>query len=512
MHFTGLGNLEEVPGSGLMGSAWATAGIKETLAETREQEEEPLATSELETDRPEASGGDRWGPDLVKLYFREIGQVPLLTAEQEVELGRRIEEEEARLSRALFNLPFVARDVLALAERLRQDHQPFSDLCRSNQVPGEIERDASRARRIGAALGALRRVTKETARLERAAQRVRSKARRERILARLGRNCEEIARRLEALNLAQSLMEGLATKARTYGQRVTELEERIAQGLNGAKPSHSTLQGQLRQLEAEVGVPRRVFKDLLAEMEAGERQVREAKKAFIEANFRLVVSIAKRYVNDEMPLLDRIQEGNIGLMKAVDRFDYRRGFKFSTYATWWIRQTITRGIADRARTIRLPVHRQEALQRIQRTSRALGQKLGREPTRNELAQCTGVPLQNMETLLKFATRPLSLETPVGEDSDLGDFLEDPATGSPVDDVQSQELAEEVERTLAAALTPKEAEIVRLRFGIGVDTALTLEEIGAAYGVTRERIRQVEGMALKKLSRRQYRERLAGFAG
>lgn len=511
MHFTGLGNLEEVPGSGLAGSAWATAGIKENLREAPDQEEASAAWSEREPGHTEASREDRQGTDVVKLYLREIGQVPLLTAKQEVELGRRIEEGEARLSRALFNLPFVAREVLAMAERLRQEDQPLSNLCRSNQAPGEIERDASRARWIGAALGALRRVTKETIRLERAVHRVRSKARRERILARLGRNCEEIAQRLEALNLTQSLMETLATKARTFGDRLAGLEKQLTQRRNGAEPSQSTLKRQLRQLEAEVGVPRRVFKGLLAEMEAGERQVREAKRAFIEANFRLVVSIAKRYVYDEMPLLDRIQEGNIGLMKAVDRFEYRRGFKFSTFATWWIRQAITRGIADRARTIRVPVHLLEALQRIQRTSRALGQKLGREPTPADLAQRTGVPPQNVETLLKFAARPLSLETPIGADSDLGDFLEDPTTVSPVDTVQSRELAEEVARALAD-LTPKEAQILRLRFGIGVDTALTLEEIGAAYGVTRERIRQVEGMALKKLSRRQYRERLAGFIG
>ncbi len=510
MRFTGLESLEEAPGAALAGSAGATAGIKEKLRETLYQEEQSTAGSELETDRPEPSE-DRQGPDLVKLYFREIGQVPLLTAEKEVELGRRIEEGEARRSRALFSLPFVAREVLALAERLRRDHQPLSDLSRSSQVSGEIELDGYKARRVGAALGALRRVTEETARLEKALRRASSQAKRERILLGLGRKREEIARRLEALTLTQSLIEGLATKARIYGQHLTELEERIAHERNGAKPSKITLKRQLRQLEAEVGVPRGVLKDLLAEMEAGGRQMREAKTAFIKANFRLVVSIAKRYVTEEMPLLDLIQEGNIGLMKVVDRFDYRRGFKFSTYATWWIRQAITRGIADRARTIRVPVHLLEALQRIQRTSRALGQKLGREPTPADLAQRTGVPPQNVETLLKFAAKPLSLETPIGADSDLGDFLEDPTTVSPVDTVQSRELAEEVARALAD-LTPKEAQILRLRFGIGVDTALTLEEIGAAYGVTRERIRQVEGMALKKLSRGHPRERLAGFIG
>lgn len=508
MNFTAAGRLEEVSGGGRAGSAWAITGIKETGSALLEQEEELAALSEVETDGTEASGEDRSGPDLVRLYLREIGQVPLLTAEQEVELGRRIEKGEGRRARALFSLPFVARNVLARAEGLRQSHQPLSQLSRNEGKAGEVEWDASKARRVGTLLGVLRRLAAETARLEKALRPAGRQVKWDRILGRLGQNREEIARKLEALHLAQSLIEELATKARSYGQRLTELEVWIAQGRNGAKPSKITLQRRIRQLEAEVGVPRRILKGLLAEMEAGERQVREAKKVFIEANLRLVVSIAKRYSNQDMSLSDLIQEGNLGLMKAVDRFDYRRGFKFSTFATWWIRQTITRGIADRARTIRLPVHVVEALQRTKRTSWTLAQKLGREPTLAELAQRTGLPRQEVARLLKFTGKLLSLETPVGEDSDLGDFLEDPTAGSPVDDVQSKELAEEVERALGA-LRPKEAQIIRGRFGIGADAEQTLQELGTVYGVTRERIRQVEMMGLKKLSRGQLRE-LASF--
>src|SRR3990172_5080638 len=472
MHFTGQGRLEEVPGGGPGESAWDTAAIKATLPDTWEWEEGSVARSEPEADGAEASGEDRQGPNLVRIYFREIGRVPLLTAKQEVELGRRIEEGDARRSRALFSLPFVALDVLALGQRLRQNHAP--DLL-----------DASKARRVADALGALRRLTAETARLEKVLRRAARQTKREPIL------------------------EPLAAKARSYGQRVAELEERVAQGLNGAKPSQSDLKRQLRQLEAEIGAPRQVLKGLLTEIEAGEQQVSAAKQAMREANLRLVVSIAKRYVRSEMPLLDLIQEGNLGVMKAVDKFDYRRGFKFSTYATWWIRQAILRGIAERARTIRLPVHLHEALQRIKGRSQALAQERGREPTLEELAQRTGMPSHKVEALLKFAAKTLSLETPIGEDSQIGDFLEDPMTVSPVDTVQSKELAGEVERALAS-LTPREAQVLRLRFGIGVDDTQTLDAVGMAYGVTRERIRQVEMIALKKLSCGQRRERLAGF--
>lgn len=233
MHFTGSGSLEELPERGLAGSGWGNDGIKETLPKTLEQDEDSIAWPEIETDITEIPGEDRQGPDPVRLYLREIGRVPLLIREQEVELGRRIEEGQARFTRALFSLSFVVRDVLALGERMRQAHQSLSDLSQSNDQAGEIEPDTCKARRVGAALGALRRLTEETARLEKALRRASSQAKRERILLGLGRKREEIARKLEALTLTQSLIEGLATKARTYGQRLTELEERIAHERNG---------------------------------------------------------------------------------------------------------------------------------------------------------------------------------------------------------------------------------------------------------------------------------------
>ncbi len=477
---------------------------------TLEEEVESRSRAELEPDRPEPVEESRQDPSLIRLYLGEIGRVALLSADEEAELGRRIEAGEARLSRALFRLPFAVRDILALAERRRRDHQPLGELARGKEADdGEVEADASKYRRVGAVLGALRRLTEETARLEKALDRAGSRARRERILRRLGRTREEAVRRLEHLHLTQSLIERLAMKARTYGQRVAALEGQIAQVQNGSGRSKGTLQRQLRELELEVGVSSRVLWEVIAEMDAGERQVREAKDALVEANLRLVVSIAKRYGHEGMPLLDRVQEGNIGLLRAVDRFKYRRGFKFSTYATWWIRQAVLRGIAERARTIRLPVHIAERLQRIQRARRALVQELWREPTAAELAQRTGLPAPKVKMTLESAHNTLSLEAPVGEGGDLADFLEDTTTVSAVDEVQTEELAEEVGRALAT-LTPKEAQVLRLRFGISGDAVQTLGEIGAVYGLTRERIRQVEAIALRKLAHGPARRRLEGF--
>ena len=253
----------------------------------------------------------------------------------------------------------------------------------------------------------------------------------------------------------------------------------------------------IRALESEIGLGKKALQAALHEIEGYDRIVRQAKRELMEANLRLVVSVAKRYLGSELTLLDLVQEGNIGLMKAVDRFQYRRGFKFSTYATWWIRQAITRAIADHSRTIRLPVHMVETLIRISRVNRAMVNEMGREPTPEELAKRTGVPMQKVRLILESSRKPLSLETPIGEDSQLGDFLEDKGAGSPNDSLISQDLMTQVERALAT-LSPKEKKILRLRFGIGEEGEHTLEEVGKRFAVTRERIRQIETKALRKL--------------
>jgi RNA polymerase primary sigma factor len=253
----------------------------------------------------------------------------------------------------------------------------------------------------------------------------------------------------------------------------------------------------IRALEREIGLGKKTLQAALRGLEEHDRVVRQAKRELMEANLRLVVSVAKRYLGSELTLLDLVQEGNIGLMKAVDRFQYRRGFKFSTYATWWIRQAITRAIADHSRTIRIPVHMVETLNRISRVNRALVNEMGRDPTPEELAKKTGVPARKVRLILESSRKPLSLETPIGEDSELGDFLEDKSTESPNDNLISQDLTNQVERALGT-LSAKEKEILRLRFGIGDEGEHTLEEVGKRFSVTRERIRQIETKALRKL--------------
>jgi RNA polymerase primary sigma factor len=418
--------------------------------------------------------------DPVRLYLKEIGKVPLLRAEEEVAIGQRIEVGQIAVRRALGGIPLATAKLAALVDQVRREELPLDDVI---LLPEGGEPKPDEVRPMLSAVARIRRLQHEIERLEAtlASKKRKSAVTRANYRKWIAQNRASI----------QGLMEGLPLKPALVDQFVAEIRQhaRRMEGLRTVK--------ERRALEREAGLGRRSLLAALREIERHDQIVRQAKRELMEANLRLVVSVAKRYLGSELSLLDLVQEGNIGLMKAVDRFQYRRGFKFSTYATWWIRQAITRAIADHSRTIRIPVHMVETLNRISRVNRNLVNEMGREPTAEELAKRTGVPATKVRLILESSRKPLSLETPIGEDSQLGDFLEDKGAGSPNDTLISQDLMTQVERALST-LSPKEKKILRLRFGIGEEGEHTLEEVGKRFAVTRERIRQIETKALRKL--------------
>jgi RNA polymerase primary sigma factor len=508
-------------------AAEETAAADAEEADAEDNDDADDAVSAKREDVDEADDADSGAPvsDPVRTYLRRMATVALLTREGEIEIAKRIEHGQRRVLQVVLDSSVAIDEILAVGEELRQARLRVKDVVRDVDVDDEEFDEQWHVERICKVIdkvGRLRQTQqKADARGSVAAAKVQAqivdallelrlhKKQIDRIVLKLKAFVDRIERAdreiagferrsgLSVKDFRKTLREVRSSPlrqraiAKKLGLRSEEIEEMA--GLISAA------QKKVKKVEGEAGHTGTSLRETVREIEAGERTAEIAKTELVEANLRLVVSIGKKYVNRGLQFLDLIQEGNIGLMRAVDKFDYKRGFKFSTYATWWIRQGITRAISDQARTIRIPVHMIETMNRLTRTSRALVHELGRDPTPDEIAEKMELPPEKVRKILKLAQQPISLETPLGtdEDSHLGDFVEDKSVFPADDAVISMDLAEQTRKVLAT-LTPREEKVLRMRFGIGERTEHTLEEVGQDFTVTRERIRQIEAKALRKL--------------
>jgi RNA polymerase primary sigma factor len=522
-------------------------GLGEVAPE--EDEDEEVAAKREEAKEEEEAGGHYTSIDPVRIYLRKMGSVTLLTREGEVQICKRIEDGERRVLQVVLNSSVAIEEILSLGDKLRRQQIRVRDV-----VKDAAEEDAEfdeqwHVERVCKVIDKVRRLWNEKEKVGAKLDAKVSETNKKKYRNQVNDFKREILDALQAMRFNKKQIDEIVLKLKAFVVRIEQAHREIIDceqksGLSlkefrktlreirssslrqravakklGIRPDEiegmsrviATAQKRIKKVEEEAKLAEGNLRETVHEIQAGERKAEKAKAELIEANLRLVVSIGKKYMNRGLQFLDLIQEGNIGLMRGVDKFDYKRGYKFSTYATWWIRQGISRAIADQARTIRIPVHMMETMNKVMRTSRYLVHDLGREPTPAEIAEKMDLPVEKVQKVLKLAKEPISMETPMGEENDshLGDFIEDKGAISPADAVISMDLAEHTRKALAT-LTPREEKVLRMRFGIGGKSEHTLEEVGQDFAVTRERIRQIEAKALRKLQHLSRSKRLKSF--